>query len=146
MGQGGGNAGTVGGEEPPGAAATLPRTWSIRIENPALISFAGISKQVRKKDVIERKNLISMRKKHVAAGPGCTCDMLFQLNCRLDAQNDVPGIPPKSGHGEISQMAPFKPPDRRYPARFRSGTRERSGALGLPEPECQAVSGTLSRS
>lgn len=55
MGQGGGNAGTVGGGEPPGAATALPRTWSIRIENPALISFAGISKQVRKKDVIERK-------------------------------------------------------------------------------------------
>ena len=30
-------------------------TWSIRIENPVLISFAGIFKQVRKKDVIERK-------------------------------------------------------------------------------------------
>lgn len=39
-------------------AAALPCTWSIRIENPALISFAGISKQVRKEDVIERKNLI----------------------------------------------------------------------------------------
>lgn len=123
MGHGGGNAGTVGGGEPPGAATALPRTWSIRIENPALISFAGISKQVRKKDVIERKNLISMRKKHVAAGPGCTCDKLFQLNCRLDAQKDVPGIPPPN---LVTVKYPKWPP-----LNLQIGATQRVSGLGL---------------
>lgn len=35
-----------------------------------------------------------MRKKHVAAGLGHTCDKLLQLNCRLDVQKDVPETPP----------------------------------------------------
>lgn len=100
------------------AAAAWPcpaRTWSISMENPGLISFAGISKQVRKKAVIERKSLIYMRKKHVAAGPSHTCDKLFQLNRGLRALNDGPGITsprrPQSGHGEISQTVLFTPPD-----------------------------------
>lgn len=71
-------------------------TWSIRIENPVLISFAGIFKQVRKKDVIERKKSHLNKKGarghlvsaiHIKSYFSWTVGLMFKKMCQKSTPN-----------------------------------------------------------
>lgn len=71
-------------------------TWSIRIENPVLISFAGIFKQIRKKDVIERKKSHLNKKGaqghlalaiHIKSYFSWTADLMFKKMCQKSTPN-----------------------------------------------------------